>query len=236
MTLYEIITKCNNAIGAPGAECVDFLAPLVVMNAHYELFHDWIERSKGAQLLAHYAREWEKAYKHFNTTYFRHIPEEVGVELVEEVFDDFVVTMHNGITRMRLAVMEQVQTDDLELKQRFASAYLCYELAIVAQVMFGRVVYQEHPARFVPDYDEITGETKVAKLPGFRAPAKSKDLQACEVNARKWFTEFIRINAVPRVLRSDKVVKEEEALARACVRWVKKMDEQLVGHAIKVEG
>lgn len=55
--------------------------------------------------------------------------------------------------------------------------------------------------------------------------------------------DFVTPNLMPYTAKEygealDKLIEyaEEEALARACVRWVKKMDEQLVGHAVNVEG
>ena len=227
MTLAEIVRAANDAIGAAGVDCVDVLAPWVVMNAHYEAFHDWVEKLGGRHLLAKYANNWTETYRKFNHKLFRFLPEDLAVELVERLMDDFARTLDGYFFRVRSAVREQVKSEDVELKTRVAHVYVCYELAIIAQTMFGRVVSQEHPARFVPDYDEVTGETKVVKLPSFRAPAKAQDLDQCATFAMKWLAEYIKQNGVPPVLRSEAIENAERELCRAAVRWIGKINTEI---------
>lgn len=232
MTLHEIVTRTNDAIGATGAECIDTLAPWVVMNAHYEVFHDYIEHSKGTHKLAQYGNAWYNAYKKFNSKFNRALDEEVAIELVEVVYDDFVTSLHNDMARLIVACYNAVKSDDADLKRRFANAYLCYEFSIIAQTMFERVYFETIPQKVF--YSKVNGVRVKYTIPEGRKGAKSQLLQYCENNSRAWLLEYLRVNGCKPVLRTPKLVEEERNLCRACVRWVKKMDEALVGHPLEL--
>lgn len=104
------------------------LAPFIVMDVVYQLYHESVERVEWSHELNRYKGRWSEAYTTFNTRLFRAFNEEMQMGFVEKM-DDFNESIHHTLTLSRLACMECFkEIADVDQQKVLASVLMAHTL------------------------------------------------------------------------------------------------------------
>lgn len=178
------------------------LLPLLMMDLASTIWNGSIKKVESKFEMKKYKNEWEKAYHHFVSDFFRAFNQEQTDYLIDKM-DEYENYIQNDLTIAKVHIMNQLSFEPLERQEILASAMLCNILSQSAQLVTMKV------------YKNVRGGDK-----------ENTWLKKCEVYAWQWMNAYYGTGKPHININENEVAtKAIDALCHKLILFLKKVED-----------
>lgn len=111
------------------------LMPLLVMDAENQVYCADVKPCGGTHETRRLLSRWSESYHRFNAGFFSCFSEDERDEVIEGM-DEYWECVKNDVMVLKVAIMNRMRKEDLEMQKLIAGCMVCNILAQIAQIMW----------------------------------------------------------------------------------------------------